>query len=655
MSGTRRLLGAFVCLAAVAGGARGAEDAGVALNFQDVELAVLARFVSDVTGRNFILDDRVRGTATIISPTRITPDETYRVFQSVLAVKGFATVPSGTFVKIVPVRDARESALPEAADGGDQLVTRILPLEHADPAGLGEVLTPLVSKDGILTVHADTNRLVLVDHASNARRIARLVEELDSPEAASTMEMIPLQHATADALAERLDAVLKAPDREHVLLVPDPRANAILLSGRPAAVARAREAIQALDGERTAGRRDLHVYRLRHASAEHLVAVLAELLGLPPPPPPEPEAHGSALARRAALPVPPLAPLPDELGRPVGTGSGPSPLLEGPVRLTADPATNALLVSAGPVDWETSQAVITDLDTPRRQVFVEAIILEATIEKTKALGIELRGTASDGDFVGLGQVNLGTLGTAAADPTSLPGLILAAASDRMVRLPGGEEVPAHSVLLTALQTDGDLNVLSAPNIVTTDNEEAEIVVGRNVPFIASRATDSTDLSNLFTTVERHDVGITLRMTPQIVADDFVRLTLFEEVSDIDEATTAVLGDPAQLGPTTTIRSTSTVVSARDGQTIVIGGLLADTVRSIERSVPFFGRVPVLGHFFRRNTDFRVKTNLLVFLTPHVISSDEDMVRRAAARRAAFPPDTPHQPLLDGDSWGHPAP
>jgi general secretion pathway protein D len=252
-------------------------------------------------------------------------------------------------------------------------------------------------------------------------------------------------------------------------------------------------------------------------------------------------------------------------------------------------------------------------------------------------------------------VNLGTLGTASANPTSLPGLILAAASDRTVTLPGGEEVPAHSVLLTALQTDGDLNVLSAPNIVTTDNEEAEIIVGRNVPFIASRATDSSDLDNLFTTVERHDVGITLRMTPQIVADDFVRLTLFEEVSDIDEVATAVLGDPAQIGPTTTIRSTSTVVSARDGQTIVIGGLLADTIRSTERSAPFLGRIPVLGNLFRRNTDMRVKTNLLVFLTPHVIASDADMVRRAAARRAAFPHDTPHEPVLGGPSWSPPDP
>jgi len=198
-----------------------------------------------------------------------------------------------------------------------------------------------------------------------------------------------------------------------------------------------------------------------------------------------------------------------------------------------------------------------------------------------------------------------------------------------------ERVPAHSVLLTALQQDTELNVLSAPNLVTTDNEEAEIVVGRNVPFVASRATSSSNLSNLFTTIERHDVGITLRMTPQIIADDYVRLTLFEEVSDIDAATPET-GDPTLVGPTTTVRSASTVVAARDGQTVVIGGLLSDTRRSNEQGVPFLSDIPVLGNLFRRTEDRRVKTNLLAFLTPHVVASDAQMAARSAAERAKLP-------------------
>jgi general secretion pathway protein D len=210
------------------------------------------------------------------------------------------------------------------------------------------------------------------------------------------------------------------------------------------------------------------------------------------------------------------------------------------------------------------------------------------------------------------------------------------------------------VLLTALQTDSDLNVLSAPNVITTDNEEAEIVVGRNVPFVASRATSATNLENLFTTIERHDVGITLRMTPQITADDFVRLTLFEEVSDIDPTATPVVGDPTVVGPTTTIRSASTEVAARDGQTVVIGGLLADTIRVGTRSVPYLGRIPVLGALFRRDDQQRMKTNLLVFLTPHIIASDAQMaatsVQKRDRMRAAMPERLRDRPPLADPSW-----
>jgi general secretion pathway protein D len=210
------------------------------------------------------------------------------------------------------------------------------------------------------------------------------------------------------------------------------------------------------------------------------------------------------------------------------------------------------------------------------------------------------------------------------------------------------------VLLSALETQSDIDVLSAPNMVTTDNEEAEIVVGRNVPFVASRATSSSNLSNLFTTIERRDVGITLRLTPRITADDFVHLTLFEEVSDIDVIPNPAIGDPNQVGPTTTIRSASTVVGARDRQTVVIGGLLADTVRVGERGVPFLKDVPVLGNLFKHDDTERVKTNLLVFLTPHVISTDRQMADNSLRERERMPQRMRRSPVLRGRSWETPA-
>lgn len=566
-----------------------AGDAAVALNFQDVELPVLAKFISEVTGRNFIVDDRVRGKVTIISPTRITPDEAYQVFQSVLQVKGFTTVQAGAFTKIMPARDARETG----SGNGDQLVTRILTVKHADAAQLVPVLQPLVSKDGILTAHPGANRLVVVDTAANAERLAALVRGLDTP------------------------------------------------------------------GEPPGGGTRVHVYRLKYGDADGLLRVLSQLLGLPQPPPAPTRPRGSSLAQRdprrgepgvgydGGIALPPVAAV-----QPASAGGSAAIPLAAPVHLTADPATNALIVSATPGDWSTLQAVIADLDVRRRQVFVEAIILEATADKTRALGIELSGAASLGGAVGFGQANLGSLPDALSDPTSLPGLLLAAASRQTVTLPSGQRVPAHAALVTALQTDGDLNVLSAPNMVTTDNEEAEIVVGRNVPFVASRATSSSNLGNLFTTVERRDVGITLRLTPQITADDYVRLTLFEEVSDIDPDPSDV-GDPSVVGPTTTVRSTSTVVAARDGQTVVIGGLLADRIRNSERGVPFLRDVPVLGNFFKKTDDRRVKTNLLVFLTPHVIATDAQMADNSVRERDRMPRHTTRNPILRDRQWEPP--
>lgn len=657
-----RILAALALLAAVT--AHAADDATVALNFQDVELPVLARFVSEVTGRNFIVDDRVRGKVTIISPTRITPEEAYLVFQSVLQVKGFTTVPSGAFTKIVPVRDARETAIPTGARGGDQIVTRILPLRHADATALIPVLQPLVSKDGVLTAYAPTNRLVVVDAGPNVERLASLLTDLDAPPSERRVESVRLRHAPADDLAVRLRDALADDGATSLRVVPERRTNSLLLTGSADDVAHARALIARLDVALPPAASQLHVHRLQFAQADAMVRVLSQLLGLPPPPPQPERPRGSLLARASQRDAggvgydggmgEPVPPAPEITAQPVSTGTQATIPLEAPVRITADPGTNTLIVSATPPDWETLHRVITELDVRRRQVFVEAIILEATADKTRALGLELQGAASTGSGAAFGQVNLSALGTATANPTSLPGLLLAAASSQTIRLPGGEEVPAYTLLLTALQTETDVNVLSAPNLVTTDNQEAEIVVGRNVPFVASRATSSSNLENLFTTIERHDVGITLRLTPQVTADDFVHLTIFEEVSDLDPVPDPAVGDPNLVGPTTTVRSASTVIGARDGQTVVIGGLLADTLRIGERSVPFLGDVPVLGALFRREDKRRVKTNLLVFLTPHVIGSDRQMADNSVRQRDRMPPDLRRAPVLADPQWEAPA-
>ena len=667
-----RVLAALALGCALAAPASAADEATIALNFQEVELPVLAKFVSEVTGRNFILDDRVRGKATIISPTRITPDEAYIVFQSVLQVKGFTTVPSGDFVKIVPVREARETTVPTGARRGDEVVTRILPLRHAEAAAVAPVLQPLVSKDGLLTAYPPANSLVVVDAGANVERLAGLLGDLDVAPSSGAVEVVPLRFAAADDLAARVREALGSPGEggRGPRVVPDARTNALVLTGGADEMRRAREIVARLDRPTPPGSARINVYRLKYADAESLVRVLSRLIGAPEGAPPPPAPHGSSFMRGPSRRTAPETGYDGALGQPAAVapvstppepasaGSAAGVPLEAPVRITADPATNTLVVSATPEDWNTLRGVIETLDVRRRQVFVEAIVLEATVDRTRALGVEFQGGTGIDGHQGLAQANFGTLAGALADPTSLPGLVLAAASNQKITLPDGREVPAHTLLLTALENDTDVNILSAPNIVTTDNDEAEIVVGRNVPFVASRATSGTNLANLFTTIERHDVGITLRMRPQITADDFVRLTLFEEVSDIDPSSVTAVGDPTLVGPTTTIRSASTSIAARDGQTVVIGGLLADTVRAQRRAVPYLGRVPVLGALFRRDDDTRMKTNLLVFLTPHVIASDEQMAensqRERERLRRALPPGQRDRPVLTDPSWQPPA-
>jgi general secretion pathway protein D len=667
----RRGLLLALCVA-LGGHARAADEATVAFNFQDVDLPVLARFVSEATGRNFIVDERVRGKVTVIAPTPITPDAAYLVFQSVLQVRGFTTVPSGAFTKIVPVRDARETTVPTGARAGDQVVTRILPLAHAEAAGLVPVLQPLVSKDGLLHAHPPSNSLVVVDAGANVERLAGLLDELDVPARGGTTEVVRLRWAAADEVTARLRESLGGGEARTAGLrvTADARSNAVVLAGAADEIRRARAVLAHLDEPPAAGTSQLHVVPLRYADAGALVRVLSQLVGLPVEPAPPPRPRGSSFMRTAARRLGPGLGYDGGLGEaapaappaPAAAASGGEARavpLAAPVRFTADPATNTLIVSATPQDWRTLAPVIEALDVRRRQVFVEAIIVEATVDKTRALGVEFQGTTGLDGHAGLAQANLGTLAGALTDPTSLPGLLLAAASNERVRLPNGERVPAHTVLLTALEADADVNVLSAPNILTTDNEEAEIVVGRNVPFVASRATSATNLENLFTTIERHDVGITLRMTPQISGDDFVHLTVFEEVSDIDPTASAAVGDPAVVGPTTTVRSASTTIAARDGQTVVIGGLLADTLRTTERRVPFLGRLPVLGALFRREDDRRTKTNLLVFLTPHVIASDarmaENALRERERMRAALPRPLRDRGPLTAPTWAAPPP
>jgi len=706
----------------------------ITMNFQDIELSALVKFISEITGKNFILDDRVKGKITIISPEKITVEEAYAVFQSVLQVKGFTTVPSGAISKILPAQEAKTTTLEtfmprRAADGGDEFITKLMPLENVDVNNMLPIIQPLVSPNGLLAAYAATNTLIIIDSSANIDRIGRILQVLDVEGQDRGVEVLRLNYAFATDLAAILGQVLddessgavtaapqavggvnaprttaaarRAARRGGVAagpgttvatggeagpdykIIPDERTNTLIVVASQLAMRRIKDLVVRLDVPLPHGTGRIHVYYLKHANAFEIVPVLSDLIGASSQGPGglgggllargiggSTAFRGGRLGERGGF---------GSLAQGLGGGSGGGGFggigsrsqrggslgggfggggiggiggggfgggggiggrggggfaqggaqgitsvagggtgeFIGEVRITADPSTNTLIVNSSPQDFETLKRVIEQLDVPRRQVYVEAIVMEVRLGHLRELGIELQGATGLGSGVGLGRTNFANINNAAVNPAGISGLILAAASNQTVRLPDGTVVPAQIALLTAAQTDTNVNILSAPNILTTDNLEAEIVVGQNVPFIASRSSSETNLNNTFATVERRDVGITLRITPQISDGGMVRMDIFQEVSAlVDDARSGI--DVNQLGPTTTIRSATTSVVVRNNHTVVIGGLISDEKLGRRSSVPFFGDIPIIGNLLSTTGNTQSKINLLIFLTPHIV-------------------------------------
>ncbi len=674
----------------------GAEKQLITMDFQDVEIGVLVKFISEITGKNFILDEKVRGKVTVVSPTKITIDEAYRVFQSILEVKGFTTVPSGPTTKIVPLREAKESGAPLTGRiaPGDEFITQLVPLSFVEPSTLVPVLQPMVSKDGLISAYDPANTIILIDCGSNIERILSVISELDIEVPERGIEVIPLKHAWAQTVAATLSEVLeaqreqgkggapagRAPGQPAVpapgagaptvgafKVLPDERTNSVIALAGPAQMRTIKALAQQLD-KSLEGVSKINVYPLKYANATEMVQTLSELIS-------GGGGGGGGLGRgglgglgsgagntrrqtRQQLQQAQFArssrggrgPGGGQLGQQLGalgggaggqaagqqgatSAQGGGGEFVGEVRVTADPYTNSLIISAGPQDYDVLKRVVAELDVPRRQVFVEAIILEVSLDRSRQLGLESQGGIPLNDQgLGIGRLNLNNLNTALAAPQALSGLVLAAASNQTITLPDGSTVPAQLALFTALQSDTDVNILSAPTILTSDNQEAEILVGQNIPFIASRATNETNLANTFATVERQDVGITLRLTPQISQGGTVRLDIYEEVSAVVPNPPV---DPDVAGPTTTVRSTSTTIVARDGQTVALGGLISDNVSAAESKIPYIGDIPVLGNLFKFTDARKNKINLLIFLTPHIVRDDMDLQSVSIEQRDKF--------------------
>ncbi len=636
-----------------------AEPVGkILLNLKDAEIEGVVKTISELTGKNFILDERVRGKVTVISPTELTPAEAYEVFQAILNVKGFTIVPAADNVfKIVPLAEAKQSNIETAdktSDPGDRLVTRLVTLKNVSPQSIVTVLDQLRSRFGGVTAYEPSNLLIITDANSNIDRLLGIIAALDVPTPGVEMEVFKLKYADAAGISNTVTQALTqtgqkkrgtkaAPmpgqpvsvgDGGGILpkVIPDARTNTLIVIGDASAIADARSLIQTLDVELPSGKGRINVVQLKYASAETMAQVLGSLAQSGQKKAQTPGASGAVQPRAPAIPAPQPAaqPTPATVKTEDLTAQ-----FDEPVTITADKATNSLVIVAQQQDFQTLKAVIDRLDVLRPQVLVEALIMEMSYKKMLELGVEWRTTNNPGSnnpnvVSGTNFGNMSGLANLTTNPFAAPTGMFLAAIDGTVTL-GGTTFPNIGALVTALQTKGDVEVLSTPHLLTTDNEEAEIVVSDNLPFKTSTVYDSN--GNPRDNFEYKDVGLTLRFTPQINDDDFVKLKVYQETSSVISSTTA-----SQLAPTTTKRTARTTVVVKDGATVVIGGLIQDNKDLNQSQVPCLGDIPLLGALFKNQNNSMGKTNLMIFLTPHVVRDQlklEKLSRDSRAKADAF--------------------
>ena len=577
----------------------------ITLNLKDADIRALISTVSKFTGKNFIIDPRVKAKVTVISANTLTPEAVYEVFLSVLQVHGYAAVPTGSVIKIVPQVNAKQGPLPLSRGSkdnfaDDELITKIIRLDHVPASQLVPILRPLVPQQGHLAAYNPTNTLIITDHAGNIQRLMKIIAGVDRPDS-DELEIIPLKHASASEIVRILNSLNaggSAKDASKKLkLAADDRTNSILVTGDRASRLKIRATITFLDTPLEDGGGNTHVIYLKYAKAENLVKILTGLKS--------PGSKTGGVKSKAKL-----------ASSKVTSGS----VVSQNAIIQADEETNALIITADPTTVKNLKAVIRQLDIRRAQVLIEAIIAEITISNNKevGVGIAVDGTQSTNgalpvgvsNFAGVGELLLSVAsGTA---PTALP----AGMSFGL----GGENGSGvrYGALLRALQTDTNTNILSTPNIVTLDNEEAELIVGQNLPFVTGSftGTGSTDPNNPFQTIERQDVGLTLKVTPQINEGDTVKL-------EIEQETSSVIPGTIEQGIATRKRFIRTSVLVDDGGILILGGLIQEEVSDTESKVPLLGDIPLIGFLFRTQSTTKTKANLMVFLRPTILRDHKD--------------------------------
>ena len=651
----------------------------VNIDFVETPLSDVVKFMAQVTGRNFILTDDLKGEVTIISHKPVSVSAAYEAFISALEVHGYTTVTVGGMTKIVATANAANAPIPIYASGiipydTDNFVTQIIQLENVSVSDVSSVVKDLGGKGAKIIAYAPTNTLIITDAAVNIRRVYRILSQLDVASPKSKMEIIPLDFATAAEVEKVIEELYgseetggkqsqsksSARDRSRrkrskkaaaaapsasasnvgsegkyiEKIISDERTNSLIVMANEEAIEAVKKLIETLDVDVDPSRlAQIQVVYLEHAKAEDVAQVLSQL------------GNGgsssnnsrnsrnsrnSSTNRRTRPGQPPSA---TRGGEGETTGGAVAAFEEG-LRITSDESTNSLVLIATRDQFAIIKQVIDKLDIPRKQVFVEAVILEMATDDTNSAGLSFHaGGQNAAGGTNVYSAQMGSSNSAIPDQSLLSGMAVgvfgpsipvslgvgASSGDDGGSTGTSIDIPAFGIVLNALQTNSAVNIVSTPNILTMDNEEAKIVVGRNVPFPVGQT--QTSIGFPVTNFQREDVAITLKVTPQINESDFVTLETFLEIQEIEGD---IAGTADQGGPTTSKRSVENTIVVKDNQTIVVGGLISETANETETKIPILGDIPLIGTLFRGTTDQSRKTNLMIFLTPHIIDEPADL-------------------------------
>ena len=697
----------LACASAPALAQSGNRTEPVTLNFAGAEIEAVARAMATITGRNVVVDPRVKGTMTLVSEKPLAPAQAFQQFLAALRLQGFTVVEAAGLYKVIPEADAKLQSGSVAvsqggrggAPAGGQIVTQIFKLNFENAANLVPVLRPLISPNNTINVNPGNNSLVITDYADNVQRLSRVIAAMDVSNA-TDIEIIPLQHAVASEMAVLVGRLIEGGSAGAVpgavaqgqtdtayktTLMAEPRSNALVVrAANPARLAQVRSLIARLDQPAYASSAEssgnIHVVYLKNADAVTLATTLRAAMSSDGGAASSASAagglSGGASSTRTSTSASSLqgtssgisgnnsSGLGSASSGTSSSGSSNQPSTGGQIQ--ADPATNSLIISAPPPVYRQLRAVIDQLDGRRAQVLVESLIVEVNANKLAQFGVQWQSLMSNGgSTVGLIGTNSGVSGGNILNLAAglAAGTTSTAAAAALATVGKGLNfgiAPTYNgkqylgALANFLQTNGDANVLSTPNLMTLDNEEAKIIIGNNVPFVTGSYASTTGTSGVspFTTVERKDVGLMLRVRPQINENGTVKMSVYQEVSKIDASTLKDIN-----GPTTSKRSIESNVLVEDGSIIVLGGLLQDDYSQAEDKVPLLGDIPGLGNLFRSENRLRKKTNLMVFLRPVVIrdaaASDALMMDRYDAIRAAQQAVQPPSSAILGNVKGAP--